>query len=75
MLGIVQQAGEHRCHAADLCKCMSMGSGLLMATGAVQAIFRMNQKQLEVAMRRVWNDSSLEAKRKAYLMQHIMASR
>ena len=42
---------------------------------AVQAIFRMNQKQLEVAMRRVWNDSSLEAKRKAYLMQHIMASR
>ena len=41
----------------------------------MQAIFRMNQKQLEVAMRRVWNDSSLEAKRKAYLMQHIMASR
>ena len=26
-------------------------------------------------MRRVWNDSSLEANRKAYLMQHIMASR
>ena len=35
----------------------------------------MNQKQLEVAMRRMWNDSSLEADRKAYLMQHIMASR
>ena len=41
----------------------------------VQAIFRMNQKQLEVAMRRMWSDSSLEADRKAYLMQHIMASR
>ena len=41
----------------------------------LQAIFRMNQKQLEVAMRRMWSDSSLEADRKAYLMQHVMASR
>eukprot|EP00891_Asterochloris_glomerata_P008539 jgi/Astpho2/8539/Aster-05573 len=38
-------------------------------------IFRMNQKQLEVAVRRMWNDRDLEPKRKAYLMQNIMASK
>ena len=35
----------------------------------------MNQKQLVTAVRRMWNDPSLDSDRKAYLMQHIMASR
>ncbi len=35
----------------------------------------MNQKQLEGAARRIWGDADLEPDRKAYLMQHIMASR
>jgi zinc finger-like protein len=38
-------------------------------------IFRMNQKQLEAAVRRVSTDDSLEPQRKAYLIQHLMASR
>ncbi|DBB01633.1 hypothetical protein WJX77_010630 [Trebouxia sp. C0004] len=38
-------------------------------------IFRMNQKQLEGAVRRMWSDPGLEPQRKAYLMQNIMASR
>ncbi|EFN52596.1 hypothetical protein CHLNCDRAFT_138627 [Chlorella variabilis] len=37
-------------------------------------IFRMNQKQLEAAIRRVSNDPHLEPQRKAYLRQNIMAS-
>ncbi|KAL4436350.1 hypothetical protein ABPG77_009912 [Micractinium sp. CCAP 211/92] len=37
-------------------------------------IFRMNQKQLEAAIRRVSNDPTLEPQRKAYLRQNIMAS-
>lgn len=41
----------------------------------VQDIFRMNQKQLVTAVRRMWNDHSLDSHRKAYLMQRIMASR
>ena len=40
-----------------------------------QDIFRMNQKQLVTAVRRMWNDHSLDSDRKAYLMQRIMASR
>ena len=40
-----------------------------------QDIFRMNQKQLEGAVRRMWHDARLEPARKAYLTQHIMASR
>lgn len=35
----------------------------------------MNQKTLEGAVRRMWGDKNLEPARKAYLMQHIMASR
>lgn len=35
----------------------------------------MNQKQLVTAVRRMWNDHSLDSDRKAYLMQRIMASR
>lgn len=35
----------------------------------------MNQKQLEVAVRRMQNDTALDEQRKAYLMQNIMASR
>ena len=35
----------------------------------------MNQKQLEIAVRGIQNDSGLDAHRKAYLMQNIMASR
>ncbi|GJP43518.1 hypothetical protein CLOM_g2968 [Closterium sp. NIES-68] len=38
-------------------------------------IFRMNQKELEAAIRRVSNDSSLDPRRKAYLMQNLMTSR
>ena len=38
-------------------------------------IFRMNQQQLEVAVRRVSADKTLEPQRKAYLIQHLMASR
>ena len=38
-------------------------------------IFRMNQKQLEVAVRRVSKDKGLDEERRAYLMQNIMASR
>ncbi|CAI5980652.1 unnamed protein product [Closterium sp. NIES-65] len=38
-------------------------------------IFRMNQKELEAAIRRVSSDSSLDPGRKAYLMQNLMTSR
>ncbi|CAI5989915.1 unnamed protein product [Closterium sp. NIES-64] len=38
-------------------------------------IFRMNQKELEAAIRRVSSDSSLDPRRKAYLMQNLMTSR
>ncbi|EIE21877.1 putative zinc finger protein, partial [Coccomyxa subellipsoidea C-169] len=38
-------------------------------------IFRMNQKTLEEAVRRIGSDEGLDAQRKAYLMQNIMASR
>lgn len=38
-------------------------------------IFRMNQKTLEGAVRRMGADTTLEPAHKAYLMQHIMASR
>lgn len=40
-----------------------------------EEIFRMNQKQLEAAVRRVSADPSLEPQRKAYLIQNIMASK
>ena len=40
-----------------------------------QEIFRMNQKHLQAAVRRVSADDSLEPQRKAYLIQHLMASR
>eukprot|EP00898_Chlorokybus_atmophyticus_P006604 jgi/Chlat1/6945/Chrsp52S06613 len=40
-----------------------------------QDIFRMNQRELEAAIRRVSNDPLLDPKRKAYLMQNLMASR
>ena len=40
-----------------------------------QEIFRMNQKHLQAAIRRVSADDSLEPQRKAYLIQHLMASR
>jgi hypothetical protein len=45
------------------------------ALSVLQDIFRMNQKQLEGAVRRMWGDKNLEPARKSYLMQHIMASR
>ena len=45
------------------------------ALSVMQDIFRMNQKQLEGAVRRMWGDKNLEPARKSYLMQHIMASR
>lgn len=35
----------------------------------------MNQKQLEVAVRKMQNDTALDNERKAYLMQNIMAAR
>ena len=40
-----------------------------------QEIFSMNQKHLQAAIRRVSADDSLEPQRKAYLIQHLMASR
>ncbi|GBF95645.1 hypothetical protein Rsub_08627 [Raphidocelis subcapitata] len=40
-----------------------------------EEIFDINQKQLEVAIRRVSNDPSLEPQRKSYLIQNIMVSR
>ncbi len=40
-----------------------------------QEIFRMNQKHLQAAIRRVSADDSIEPQRKAYLIQHLMASR
>ncbi|KAI5083971.1 hypothetical protein GOP47_0000140 [Adiantum capillus-veneris] len=40
-----------------------------------QDIFRMNQKELEAAVRKVSNDDSLDPRKKAYLMQHLMTSR
>ena len=39
------------------------------------AIFRMNQAQLEAAVRTAAADASLEPARRAYLAQHIMAAR
>eukprot|EP00250_Pteridium_aquilinum_P019141 c24314_g1_i1 orf=828-4589(+) len=38
-------------------------------------IFRMNQKELEAAVRKVSNDDSLDPRQKAYLMQNLMTSR
>ncbi|GMH35139.1 hypothetical protein BSKO_03007 [Bryopsis sp. KO-2023] len=38
-------------------------------------IFRMNQKQLEAAVRRVSSDDSLEPSRKSYIIQWIMVSK
>ncbi|KAH6558906.1 hypothetical protein KP509_1Z038300 [Ceratopteris richardii] len=40
-----------------------------------QDIFRMNEKELEAAVRRVSGDNSLDPRRKAYLMQNLMTSR
>lgn len=40
-----------------------------------QVIFRMNQKELEAALRKVSNDDDLNPRRKAYLMQNLMTSR
>ena len=36
------------------------------------SIFRMNQAELEGAIRRVSTDASLDPRRKAYLMQNLM---
>ncbi|KAG6554197.1 hypothetical protein Mapa_004113 [Marchantia paleacea] len=38
-------------------------------------IFRMNQKELEAAIRKVSSDTSLDPRRKAYLIQNLMTSR
>lgn len=40
-----------------------------------QDIFRMNEKELEAAVRKVSGDTSLDPRRKAYLMQNLMTSR
>ena len=40
-----------------------------------EAIFTMNQAQLESAVRAAWTDESLEPARRAYLAQNIMAAR
>lgn len=40
-----------------------------------QDIFRMNQKELEAAVRKVSSDASLDPQLKAYLMQNLMTSR
>ncbi|XP_061357573.1 zinc finger protein BRUTUS-like isoform X2 [Gastrolobium bilobum] len=38
-------------------------------------IFRMNQNELESEIRKVYRDSTLDPRRKAYLMQNLMTSR
>ncbi|XP_057485811.1 zinc finger protein BRUTUS-like [Actinidia eriantha] len=38
-------------------------------------IFRMNQNELEVEIRKVYRDSTLDPRRKAYLVQNLMTSR
>ncbi|XP_028786939.1 zinc finger protein BRUTUS isoform X2 [Neltuma alba] len=38
-------------------------------------IFRMNQSELEAEIRKVYRDSSLDPRRKAYLVQNLMTSR
>ncbi|KAI4331498.1 hypothetical protein MLD38_029683 [Melastoma candidum] len=38
-------------------------------------IFRMNQNELEAEIRKVYRDSSLDPRRKAYLVQNLMTSR
>eukprot|EP00249_Psilotum_nudum_P024396 c29174_g1_i3 orf=1038-5078(-) len=40
-----------------------------------QNIFRMNQKELESAIRKVSSDTSLDPRQKAYLMQNLLTSR
>ena len=40
-----------------------------------EAIFTMNQAQLETAVRSAWTDETLEPARRAYLAQNIMAAR
>ncbi|KAH7331508.1 hypothetical protein KP509_20G037100 [Ceratopteris richardii] len=40
-----------------------------------QDIFRMNENELEAAVRRVSGDSSLDPRQKAYLMQNLLTSR
>ncbi|KAI5083489.1 hypothetical protein GOP47_0003232 [Adiantum capillus-veneris] len=40
-----------------------------------QDIFRMNEKELEAAVRKVSGDASLDPRRKAYLMQNLLTSR
>eukprot|EP00250_Pteridium_aquilinum_P020433 c24812_g1_i2 orf=124-4074(-) len=40
-----------------------------------QDIFRMNEKELEAAVRKVSGDRSLDPRRKAYLMQNLLTSR
>lgn len=43
-------------------------------TPSFEDIFRMNQAQLQDAVRQVSNDQTLEPRRKAYLIQHMLAS-
>uniref|UniRef100_A0A1D2ABG2 RING finger and CHY zinc finger domain-containing protein 1 n=1 Tax=Auxenochlorella protothecoides TaxID=3075 RepID=A0A1D2ABG2_AUXPR len=84
------QAAEMRDTLAEVAGYLSsqglLGAGAAAEAGAASAesslytpgwgdIFRMNQKQLEAAVRRVSSDAGLEPGRKAYLIQHIMASR
>ena len=38
-----------------------------------QDIFRMNQEELEAALRKVSRDASLDPQQRAYLMQNLMA--
>jgi len=38
-------------------------------------IFELNQQQLEAAVRRLSSDTALDASRRAYLVQHLMAAR
>ena len=61
------EQGEARLMA----KCLRLQANVVCA----QDIFRMNQKQLEDAVRRVWSDRGLDTARKAYLAQNIMASK
>lgn len=67
----------------SFCACELLSTGLPVLRSIarfetlfdLQDIFRMNQKQLEIAVRGIQNNTGLDSERKAYLMQNIMASR
>ena len=70
--GLLPQRGEAGAGARESAPATADASTY---TPGWDEIFRMNQKQLEAAVRRVSADTNLEPGRKAYLIQNLMASR